>query len=206
VGDPGLDPERALHLAGTVDYAGDRMSASATLYATRFRDFIYQAETGLEDDGLPVRVWTQDDADFWGLDLDARFRVLTDGPLALDARAFYDRVRAELDVSGNDQLPRLPPDRVGAGLVARWQRLTAHVDYLRVMNQNDTAEFELPTRGYHDLRAGLAAQFGGPDSAITVFVEGRNLTDAEQRNHVSYLKDFAPLPGRTLIGGVRATF
>jgi iron complex outermembrane receptor protein len=41
---------------------------------------------------------------------------------------------------------------------------------------------------------------------MTVFLEGRNLTDDEQRNHVSFLKDVAPLPGRSLIAGLRLEF
>jgi iron complex outermembrane receptor protein len=37
-------------------------------------------------------------------------------------------------------------------------------------------------------------------------VQGNNLTDAEGRNHVSFLKDVAPLPGRDLRASVRVLF
>ena len=36
------------------------------------------------------------------------------------------------------------------------------------------------------------------DRDLTLFVEGRNLGDVEAREHTSFLKDIAPLPGRTL--------
>jgi len=39
-------------------------------------------------------------------------------------------VATALAQAGNDRRPRLPPDRAGAGLEARWQWLTADVDYL----------------------------------------------------------------------------
>jgi iron complex outermembrane receptor protein len=206
IGDPGLDNERAANLAATLRYATERLDASATLYATTFADFIYQADTGAVQDELPVRVWTQDDADFHGLDLEARYALVVDGPVAVEGRVFYDLVRAELDVDGNDNLPRLPPDRAGVGLESRWRWLTVNLDYLHAMDMDDTAAFELETPGYDDLRLQLSGSFEFGASELTVFVQGRNLTDDEQRNHVSFLKDYAPLPGRSVLGGVRVSF
>jgi iron complex outermembrane receptor protein len=206
IGDPDLDVEQARNLAATLRYRAERVEASATLYFTRFQDFIYQADTGEYEDDLPVRVWAQDQADFLGLDLEARFRLLEDAPVALDARVFYDFVDAELDVSGPDRLPRLPPDRAGVGLEARWQWLTANVDYLHAMEQDQTAAFELETPGYDDLRAQVSGRFDLGGSELTLFVQGRNLTDDEQRNHVSFIKDYAPLPGRSVLAGMRLAF
>ena len=40
----------------------------------------------------------------------------------------------------------------------------------------------------------------------TLFFQGRNLGDEEQRNHASIVKDFAPAPGRTLEAGIRVAF
>jgi iron complex outermembrane receptor protein len=74
------------------------------------------------------------------------------------------------------------------------------------MDQDDTAAFELETPGYDDLRVQLSGRFELGGSELTVFVQGRNLTDDEQRNHVSFLKDYAPLPGRSVLGGVRLSF
>jgi iron complex outermembrane recepter protein len=206
IGDPDLDTEQAANVAATLRYAAERLEASATLYFTQFQDFIYQADTGEFEDELPVRIWSQADADFSGLDLEARFKALVDAPVALDIRVFYDFVDAELDISGNDRLPRLPPDRAGAGLEARWQWLTANVDYLHAMKQDDTAAFELETASYDDLRAQLSGRFDLGESELTVFVQGRNLTDDDQRNHVSFIKDYAPLPGRSVLAGMRLAF
>ena len=44
----------------------------------------------------------------------------------------------------------------------------------------------------------------GPD--ITVFADAHNLTDEEAREHTSFLKDIAPLPGRNLRVGVTYAF
>jgi iron complex outermembrane receptor protein len=44
------------------------------------------------------------------------------------------------------------------------------------------------------------------DRNVVVFAEARNLTDAEAREHASFLKDIAPLPGRNLRVGVTYRF
>ncbi len=41
---------------------------------------------------------------------------------------------------------------------------------------------------------------------MTVYLKADNLTDQEARVHSSYLKDEAPLPGRSVSLGVRARF
>jgi iron complex outermembrane receptor protein len=206
VGDSALDVESSESLAATLRYAPNRLKLEATLYANRFRDFIYLADTGAEEDDLPVRVWSQSDAWFQGLDLEARYAVLESGSIAIDVRTFYDRVRAEIEERDDDQAPRLPPDRFGIGVEARSGIVTSNLDYVRAMDRDSVAAFETETAAYNDLRARVAANVAVGDSAMTVFLEGRNLTDDEQRNHVSFLKDVAPLPGRSLIAGLRLEF
>jgi iron complex outermembrane receptor protein len=115
-------------------------------------------------------------------------------------------VRAEIEERDDDQAPRLPPDRFGIGVEARSGIVTSNLDYVRAMDRDSVAAFETETAAYNDLRARVAANFAVGDSAMTVFLEGRNLTDDEQRNHVSFLKDVAPLPGRSLIAGLRLEF
>jgi len=44
------------------------------------------------------------------------------------------------------------------------------------------------------------------DRNVTVFAEAKNLTDEEAREHVSFLKDIAPMPGRNFRVGVAYRF
>ncbi|MDZ7824857.1 MAG: hypothetical protein U5R48_01045 [Gammaproteobacteria bacterium] len=55
-----------------------------------------------------------------------------------------------------------------------------------------------------DLYLGWHLDFGR--SHVELFARGSNLLDVEQRAHTSFLKDRAPLPGRSLQAGVRYTF
>ncbi|MCZ0942466.1 MAG: TonB-dependent receptor [Gammaproteobacteria bacterium] len=206
IGDPDLDEEKAFDLNATLKYSGERWSLSGTVYWSEFSDFIYQADTGIEDHGLPVRQFAQDDATFTGFEVEGSVvaMVWTDGQLALSA--FADTVSAELDVSGNDNLPRIPPSRVGAGFELSYGPFNFALDYFRAFKQDDIAEYELATSGYDDLRAYMDWHFAVGATEISLFVEGRNLTDAEQRYHTSYIKEVAPQPGRTIEGGVRVLF
>ena len=206
IGDPNLDEEKAFDLSATLKYAGDRWSLSGTLYWTEFSDFIYQTDTGTEDHGLPVRLFAQDDATFTGFEVEGSLVAMTwtGGQLALSA--FTDTVSAELKASGNDNLPRIPPSRAGTGFELTHGPFVLAVDYLRTFKQEDITDYELATSAYDDLRAYMDWHFVVGATEISLFVEGRNLTDAEQRNHTSYIKDVAPAPGRTIEGGVRVVF
>lgn len=207
IGNPDLDEERALSLSANLRYASDHWLFASTLYVTRFSDFIYETPTGEIDDGLPVFEYRQAGADFVGFDLEARRTVTTWDQGRLEVTTQFDTVRATLDIPGSDNVPRLPPTRWGLGLAGTFGVVAASVDHLWVAKQNDVTEFELPTERYRDLRAQVAANFDLPPNArLSVFLQGRNLTNQEQRQHSSFIKDFAPMPGRTIEAGIRASF
>ena len=206
IGNPELDREQARNLAATLSGDGDRWSVQGTFYYTRFPDFIYQAATGEERDGFDVRRYSQADATFTGFEVEGRVTVAEWAAGTLDLAAFFDTVSPEIDVSGNDNLPLIPPDRAGVSLEFTSDRLRANVDYVRASEQDEVAEFELPSEGYDDLRARIAWRFRPGDTTVDVFVAGRNLTDDEQRLHTSVVKDLAPQPGRTIEAGLRMRF
>ena len=205
IGDPELNKERAANISATIQWENDSWLLAASFYYTDFTDFIYQQATGEEEDDLPVFLWQQDDATFRGVDLEAEWRAIQwdSGEFALSA--FYDQVRAKLKDGDNRNLPRIPPERWGLGARLNWIGFTFTLDYTRTSDQSDIADFELPTEGFEDLRAYLGYGWQFDNSVLEVFVTGRNLTDDEQRHHTSFIKDFAPQPGRTIEGGIRFT-
>ncbi|MYA31936.1 MAG: TonB-dependent receptor [Gammaproteobacteria bacterium] len=206
IGEPGLEEEQALNFSATLRGAGPRWSIAGTLYYTQFNDFIYHAATGEEIEGLIVRAFGQADATFSGLDLEASLVLAEWGDARLEARGFFDTVSADLDVSGNDNLPLIPPDRAGIGLDYSAGAFSASVDYSRVSDQNSVADFELPTDGYDDLRAYVRYGIERGDTWTELYLRGRNLTGDEQRHHTSIVKDLAPAPNRTIEAGLRVRF
>jgi len=66
--------------------------------------------------------------------------------------------------------------------------------------------FELATDGYEDISVKLERTFTIGESTLKAFIQGRNLSDDEQRAHTSFVKDFAPAPGRSVEAGLRFNF
>ena len=206
IGDPGIEEEQALNVSATLRGAGERWSVAGTVYYTQFNDFIFHTATGEEMDGLGVRRFAQADATFAGLDLEVSLILANWGDATLELRGLFDTVSAELDVSGNDNLPLLPPDRIGVGLEFNSGGFSANLDYVRASDQNSVTEFELPSEGYGDLRAHFRYGIERGGILTELYLRGRNLTGDEQRHHTSIVKDLAPAPDRTVEAGLRVRF
>ena len=206
IGDPNLDVESAWHGSASLSWSGERARLNATVFAATFGDYIYSFADGTEEDGLPVRRYGQADAQLRGIDLAGSLTLaeFDGGSAALTFLA--DTVALTIDVSGNDNVPLVPPARVGMGLRVERGRYSADLDYLHVFEQSDHADFELPTDAYEDLRLHLAAEYELGNARLRAYLQGRNLTDDEQRHHASIVKDMAPAPGRTILVGAEVSF
>jgi len=217
VGDVNLDNEDAFNLSASMQYVDDIWSATLTSYYTEFSNFIYQQRTGGIMLDLPVMAYRQTDATFYGIDVDISTQIFN-GALFSQAQGhgeqatarlnvMFDYVNAELDVTGNSNIPRLPPMRFGLGVEGSWGRFSGAIDYLRVSEQDNVAELELVTDAYNDLTAHVEYALPVTNAAtVTGFLQGRNLTNEEQRIHTSFINAFAPAPGRSIELGLRVEF
>lgn len=203
LGDPDLDEETATNFSVNLRYDSNRLTLQLSAFATEFRDFIYEANTGLEIDELPVLQWSQQDADFRGIEGDATWEALAWQDGALTFGAGFDTVRGRLDGGDNRNIPRISPQRWRVGVSSNWQGLRAELTFQHTASQDDVAFGELPTDAFDDLRLHLGYALMLGDSTVELFLNGRNLTDDEQRLHTSFIKDFAPQPGRTIEAGIQ---
>ncbi|MFN3842173.1 MAG: TonB-dependent receptor [Rehaibacterium terrae] len=205
IGDEDLDTEVANRIELGLHWHHGRFDAKASAYHTRFSDFIYLADTGEEEDHLPVRQWTQADARFNGIEAEATVRLAENAQGTWDLRLFGDAVRGRLRDGGGD-LPRIPAARLGADL--RWELggWRASLGAVRHARQDRVADFEDASAGYTLVDAHLAYHWDVGNVGWEVFLDGTNLTDREARPHTSLLKDLAPLPGRAIAFGIRALF
>jgi iron complex outermembrane receptor protein len=182
------------------------LNYSLSAYITKFSDFIYEANTGLEMDELPVLQYTQADATFSGFEADAFWQAMTWQSGGLSLSAGFDMVTARLDSGENRNLPRIPPQRLRLGAVMDWNGWLGEVSWRRVYDQNDVGFGEIHTEGFDDLRLHLNYTMDLGVSSVELSLSGRNLTDDEQRYHTTFIKDLAPQPGRTIEAGVRVHF
>ena len=218
----------------TVRKKAGRITGSASVFYYHFKDFVTAQPTGLfaegEDgeEGLPIFIYRATDANFLGGEIQATWHILQPvvaeapqpagkGPEAktnvlpsslhaLDFTVGTDYVWAQ-DTQTDRSLPRITPLRAGAELSYTWNdRFNARVEGQYVARQNRTAEFELPTDSYFLLNASISYKVPVGAVDLDFYVRGTNLTDDEARMHTSFLKDIAPLPGRGVLLGVKATF
>jgi len=187
-------------------FHGDVVEGKVAAYYNRYKNFIYLADTGLVQDDLPVRTWSQNDATFRGAEAEATFHLSKGTSGNWDLRVFGDTVRATLS-DGGGNVPRIPSGRVGSTLSWTADSLRASVGAIRYMKQDKVADFETDTAGYTLVNAHVAWTFVNDDrSQWEAFVDGNNLTNQTARPATSLFKDVAPLPGRNVSVGVRAYF
>ncbi|QDP19895.1 TonB-dependent receptor [Sphingomonas xanthus] len=204
LGDPDLKTEKALGGEAYVRVERDAFSASATLFTTRFDDFIYQDETGEERDELPVFQYFQRDARFSGIELEASARLFEAGGFKFVADGVADYVRATL--KGGGPVPRIPPLRLLGGLEAQSDRLDGRVEVEWVDKQDRTASFETATDGFTLVNASLAWRPWGKRQETAIVLSANNIFDVEARRHASFTKDFVPLAGRDIRLSARVSF
>ncbi|MDX1459864.1 MAG: TonB-dependent receptor [Xanthomonadales bacterium] len=204
VGNPDLRVETNRHFAASYRVHQGALTGSLTVYLDDYDDFIYQADTGEEEDGFPERIWSQQDAKFVGTEVELRYDLGDNRAGHWQLFGFYDRVRAELDDGSN--VPRIPPRRIGLGLNWDHHAWAGNLLWVNASDQNRTSEFENPTPGYDLVNAEISYLLPITDQGIEIFVKGKNLLDEDIRNSTSFLKDQAPQIGRNFVFGARARF
>ena len=206
IGDADLDTERGL----TADLAL-RLSEDAGwrgtlgVFIADYDRYIVAQSTGEIEDELPVIEFESRDARFTGAEFEIGHDALAaTGMGALGLRLFGDLVRAE-DGAGTP-LPQIPPLRLGAEASLTGTRLRLGLEAIWHDSQDRIADGERRTEGYTLLS--LEASWRQPVGAagLSVFLRGSNLLDEEARRHTSPLKDYAPLAGRAISGGLRLEF
>jgi iron complex outermembrane receptor protein len=205
IGDPDLEEETSLGLDLTFRKTSGPLTGEINLFVNRFDDFIFESFTDEEEDGLTVFRYVQQDAEFRGAELSGVYELFHDEPYHVDVEFGTDFVRAELRDTG-DPLPRIPSQRYHLGFHYRGEKIQGRIEGQRVEEQDRVAAFERPTDGYTLLNASVGYRFFTSTMVYDVLLRGTNLTDEEARNHVSFLKDLVPLPGRDLSLALRLTF
>ena len=207
IGDPGAGRESALTGEATARRDAGAWSFSAAAFLTRFDGFLYLAPLGIETDDLPVFELASDDADFIGAEVSLTYAPLTRFAGALwQGSAGLDVVSAEL--GDGENVPFLPPAELNLAAEADWARFRARLDLTLAATQDEQGAGQFETDGYAtgDLLLAYKLPQGALQTGSELFVQIRNLGDAEVRYATSVLKDVAPQPGRSVRAGVRLAF
>ncbi len=201
IGNPSLKEETALGLDLSLRKRVGRVSGEISLFHYDYDDYIYEFDTGtteppMDPAGLPVFAFTQDGAEFSGLEVSGLIELKHTDALDLDLEVVGDHVRAELD--SGDPVPRIPALSLGAGLVFNGPHWHGGARLRWYDDQTRNAPSETPTDSYTTLNANTGYRFVRGSVVHDVVLRLDNLTDEEIRPHTSRLKDELPLPGRSV--------
>ncbi len=205
IGDPDLDEEVSLNLDVSLHWHVERSWAELSVFYNSFEDYIFLLNSGEEVDETPVYLYEQDDAEFFGVELDSSFHIVDigAGALALGVRA--DVISGEFDDAGD--VPRLPPYRVGGQLSWTGNNFHTYVSVLNAGDQDDPGDFETETDGWTRWDIGADYRFQIADASdVLLFLKWKNIGDDEIRLSTSFLRNFAPEAGESIEAGIRFTF
>lgn len=194
IGDPNLTTETST--GGEIYLRIERPTwqFAVTGYYNSIDAFIIEVPTGEEEDDLPVFQFIQEDAEFYGFEVEASAQIARVGGFTFVADGVADYVHATLDQGG--AVPRIPPLRLLGGLEAQSETVNGRVEVEWFDDQERNAAFETETAGFTLVNAQVAWKPLGRDGNVTLLASANNIFDVVGRRAASFTKDFAPLAGR----------
>ena len=216
IGNPSLDKEVAYGIEAVLRRTEGPFTGAFSAFYTHFDDFVFLADTGNEvnedgntpgvnEEALAERAYQAVSAEFFGLEAEVEWSVLEKEDWTVDLRGFGDVIWAK-NISDNSDLPRTPPWRIGTGVNVQYRDFSVFTDATHTGEQRKTAIGEDSTGSYTIVRVRVAYSLRTDYADTELFVRVNNLTDDLARVHTSFLRDTAPLPGRSVDVGMNVRF
>lgn len=194
VGNLDLGTEQAISAELTVKRNLGAFSGSVNIYHTWYKDFIYEHETGLEMDGLNLLEFRAKDANFYGAEIELAYTLIEQKDYSILINASADFVHARF--TDDSIIPRIPAASARLGVEYQSEYYDIGGDIGFTASKNKTAAGILPTEDYTTIDLSATWRPFGTDKDLAVRVQALNVTNAERRQHTSFLKDLVPMPGR----------
>ncbi len=200
IGDQGLRRERSNGVEFSLRQRLNRIRLNGSFFYYNIDNFVFIAPQDENDDGnvdvednLPIGQYRQDKARFVGADIS----VDADIKNWLGAFFIADIVKAELR-DGGRPLPRITPARVRVGLDLRYKGLSVRPEtvFTGARKVGDIFSLETPTAGFGLFNVNASYTIASQHVAHTFAIGTTNLGNRLYRNHLSFIKDLAPEPGR----------
>lgn len=221
IGNSALGKESSRGIEVLVRRTSGKVTGQLTGFYTKFNNYIFLEETGVERDPngnsppaagqeeLPEKVYEAAKAKFYGVEIEVDWLALENPGWSLLLSAYGDTLRATNESEGTN-LPRIAPARIGLGFEVKQDKFDYGMRLTRSMKQDKVAvhgsHSEEATPAYSLLNAFASFDVNFGNSVGELFVKGYNLTDELAYNHSSVLKQFAPLPGRSVEIGLKFDF
>jgi iron complex outermembrane receptor protein len=198
IGNESLRPERSNGLDFSLRHQGAKIRADFNVFYYRISNYVYLAYRDEDGDGnvdiednLPVLAYSQGKGQYFG----AEFSVDADVNKRVNVFFNADYVRARLtDLRLN--LPRIPPAHAKLGFDYKIGGFNVRPELEVAGAQSKLYPLETRTAGYGTFSVSSSYVLGRPHLTHIFSVNAFNLLDKEYRNHLSFIKDYAPEIGR----------
>jgi iron complex outermembrane recepter protein len=197
IGDPNLERELGNSLDFGLRHSSKRLRFEANGFYYHIDNFVFLAPTGNIEDGLTEAVYTQGTSRFVGTE--ARVDAALHPNVWLNLGLDY--VNAKL-TDDDTPLPRIPPLRGRVGMEFRFKNLLVNPELVLAQDQDRLFPTETRTAGYGVFGVSGSYLIPTQHAAHIISFNAFNLGDQLYRNHLSFIKDFAPEMGR----GLRITY
>lgn len=217
IGNPDAQKEQAVSADLSLRFASGPNKGSIGVFYSRFRNYLTEYNTGRlvdEDDevvppgtdgALNEAVYRGVRAEFYGIELDGKWRVYEHGAHKVDVSLVSDYTRAR-DMDTGQPLPRISPLRATLAVDYGYGPFGARAEMEHAWAQHRVPEDDLPTASYTRLGVMLTYKFHVGSTNWLAYVRGDNLTNQDIRYASSVVRDIAPEGGRSVMVGVRTTF
>lgn len=203
-----LRKEEVRHHEITLGRSARWAAFSLTAFHSDFDNYIFLLRGEFEtNSGFPIFEHVERPAELYGYEATLRIPLedWIGQPLSLYVQSDYVRGSFQRPIdpgtgagSVTRPLPRIPPLRWLSRLEWTGPDITLGLEGRRTTSQNRVElNSETATPGHFYLSADLAWRFQWLGQPAVLRAEVTNLLDAEIRNHLSFLKDVAPEPGRS---------
>ena len=227
IGNPNLENESAVGVEIIVRKTVGKVTGQFSVFHTKYNDYIFLEHTENERDsegilanttnysasdgfptgteGLEEKAYEAVDAEFQGIEFEIDWLAMENPGWDLLLSFYGDTLRGKNKTEGGN-LPRIPAARLGFGFEVMQEKLDFGLKLTRSMEQDNLGDDEEVTPAFSMLNAFASYDVSLGDSVGELFVRGTNLTDELAYNHASVLKQYAPLPGRSVEIGLKFDF
>lgn len=194
VGDGRLKRERGNGVDFSLRHQSLRFRAEMNYFHYRLSDYVFLAPTGEIDEGFPVGNYRQGTSRYRGMEGRLSAGLHNNVWLHLG----LDTVNAEL-TSPKQALPRIPPVRGRAGVDFRFGNFSFMPELILTNKQDRVYELEDPTAGYAAVNMKALYSVTQKHFLHMFGVNVFNASNRLYRNHLSFIKSFAPEIGRGVL-------
>ena len=191
IGNQALTRERADGFDLAVRHHTNKIRAELNTFIYLMDSFVYLAPTGRVVDGLIEARYAQAKSKYQG----AEGRLSAAVRASLTLNLGFDLVNAEIR-QGSIPLPRIPPVRGRAGVDWHYKGFTIAPELQLTNKQDRIFSTESTTAGFVLFNMKCSYVIAGPHKIHQIGASLYNAGDVLYRNHLSFIKGFAPEIGR----------